>query len=45
MACQRQDNEAVAAAELIAERGLEGLGDAVSMLNKEPRGKPRGISE
>lgn len=32
MTCQRQDNEAVAAAELIAERGLEGLGDAVSML-------------
>ncbi|MGN8200604.1 IS256 family transposase [Salinisphaera sp. RV14] len=35
MACQRQDNEAVAAAELIAERGLEGLGDAVSMLINE----------
>jgi transposase-like protein len=35
MACQRQDNEAVAAAQLIAERGLEGLGDAVSMLINE----------
>jgi transposase-like protein len=35
MACQRQDNEAVAAAELIADRGLEGLGDAVSMLINE----------
>ena len=35
MACQRQDNEAVAAAELIAERGLEGLGDAVSILINE----------
>ena len=35
MACQRQDNEAMAAAELIAERGLEGLGDAVSMLINE----------
>lgn len=35
MACQRQDNEAVAAAELIAERGLDGLGDAVSMLINE----------
>lgn len=35
MACQRQDNEAVAAAELIAERGLEGLSDAVSMLINE----------
>jgi len=35
MVCQRQDNEAVAAAPLIAERGLEGLGDAVSMLINE----------
>lgn len=35
MACQRQDDEAVAAAELIAERGLKGLGDAVSMLINE----------
>ena len=35
MACQGQDNEAVAAAELIAERGLDGLGDAVSMLINE----------
>lgn len=35
MACHRQDNEATTAAELIAERGLEGLGDAVSMLINE----------
>lgn len=35
MACQRQDNGAVAAAELIAERGLEGLSEAVSMLINE----------
>lgn len=35
MACQRQDNEAVAAAQLIAERGLDGLGEAVSMLINE----------
>lgn len=35
MACHEQDNGAVAAAELIAERGLEGLGDAVSMLINE----------
>lgn len=35
MACHRQDNEAVVATELIAERGLEGLSDAVSMLINE----------
>lgn len=35
MACHEQDNQAVSAAELIAERGLEGLGDAVSMLINE----------
>lgn len=35
MACRVQHNEAVSAAELIAERGLEGLGDAVSLLINE----------
>lgn len=35
MACHHQDNQAVSAAELIADRGLEGLGDAVSMLINE----------
>lgn len=32
MACHAQDNQAVSAAEVIAEHGLEGLGEAVSML-------------
>lgn len=35
MACHQQDNGAGAAAELIAERGLAGLSDAVSMLINE----------
>ncbi|MDN5863572.1 MAG: IS256 family transposase, partial [Salinisphaera sp.] len=35
MTCHQQDNEYACAAELIAERGLEGLGDAVSMLINE----------
>ena len=35
MACPDQDNQAVSAAELIADRGLEGLGEAVSMLINE----------
>ena len=35
MTCHHQDNEYVSAAQLITERGLEGLGDAVSMLINE----------
>jgi transposase-like protein len=35
MTCHKQDNEGTSAVELIAERGLDGLGDAVSMLINE----------
>lgn len=35
MACRVQDNEGLSAAELIAERGLEGIGDAVALLIDE----------
>ena len=48
MACRDKDNEASSAVELIAERGLEGLGEALTMLiNTAMRqaGDPRRLVE